>query len=372
MNPIAASNITISSAISATVPVTLYLSRNTTNGNRNVKVDLQCSSGGTTLTQTRTLNLNATITAYAFALPLAGTLTCAQGNYWNLTVSQTSGTDSTRVYPQSGGNPSHVDLPATTVINVNSIGFYNATYPGGSAITTVAPGTTVYIQAVVSDPFGSYDIFPAGGTAPTITIKDPSNNTLVNAVAMTLVATDPATPSLTKTFQYQYTVPVSPTGNWSVSVKATEGTEGTVTDTAYATMTVALPNLSIVKYADKASAAPGDIITYTETITNTGAGIAPSVVVTDSLGPYIQWGLNSYGAGVPFQFVNGTPSSGLTLGIPVYSNNSGSTWVYTPVSGGGGAPAGYDGTVTNWQIPMSGMMNANNASFTINYKVRVK
>ena len=64
--------------------------------------------------------------------------------------------------------------------------------------------------------------------------------------------------------------------------------------------------------------------------------------------------------------------TGLILGTPVYSNNNGTTWVYTPVSGGGGAPAGYDGNVTNWQIPMTGTMNANGANFTINYKVRVK
>jgi uncharacterized repeat protein (TIGR01451 family) len=368
MNPAAAAAITISPTVSATVPVTLYLSRDATAGNRSVTVNLQCSSGGTVLTQTLTLTtLTTTPIATTFNLPLAANLTCGQGYTWNLTVS-TSTALNTRVSPQSGGTPSHVDLPATTVISVNSIGFYNATYPGGSAITTVAPGTTVYIQAVVSDPFGSYDIV----NAPTITISNPSGTVIVNAAAMTLVATGTETPSLTKIYQYAYTVPASPLGNWSVSVKAAEGTEGTVTNTAYATMAVALPNLSIVKYADKASAAPGDIITYTETITNTGAGIAPSVVVTDSLSPYVQWGLNSYGAGVAFQFVQGAPASALTLGTPVYSNNNGATWVYTPVSGGGGAPAGYDGNVTNWSIPMSGMMNANGANFTINYKVRVK
>ena len=237
MNPVAASAITISSAISATVPVTLYLRRNTTTGNRNVKVDLQCSSGGTTLTQTRTLNLNGTVTAYAFALPLAGTLTCGQGNYWNLTVSQTSGTDSTLVYPQSGGNPSHVDLPATTVINVNSIGYYSDAYPVGSALTSVPVSSTVYIRAVVSDPFGSYDIV----NAPTITIKNSSGTTVVAAAAMTYKATGTETPSLTKTYEYSYAVPASPIGNWSVSVTATEGTEGTVTNTAYATMPVVTP-----------------------------------------------------------------------------------------------------------------------------------
>ena len=176
-----------------------------------------------------------------------------------------------------------------------------------------------------------------------------------------------------KIYQYAYTVPSgAASGNWSISVTATEGTEGTITNTGYASMMVAVPALTVLKSANKASVVPGNIITYTETITNTGAGTTTGVVVTDSLSPYIQWGLNSYGTGVAFQFVDGSPASGLTLGTSVYSNNSGSTWIYAPVSAGGGAPAGYDGNVTNWSIPMNGTMNANGANFTINYQVRVK
>jgi uncharacterized repeat protein (TIGR01451 family) len=129
--------------------------------------------------------------------------------------------------------------------------------------------------------------------------------------------------------------------------------------------------LTIIKTADKAAVVSGDIITYTIKIKNTGAGTATAIVIDDFLSPYIQWSMASY-SGAPFQFLDGVPASGLTLGTPVYSNNSGSTWVYTPVSGGGGAPANYDGNVTNWRIPMSGTMNANSASFTINYMVRVK
>jgi uncharacterized repeat protein (TIGR01451 family) len=180
--------------------------------------------------------------------------------------------------------------------------------------------------------------------------------------------------SLTKTYDYPFSVlSTYPAGTWSVSVTATEGTEGAVTNTAYATILVVIPPvLTVVKSASPSSVSPGQVLTYTITITNTSNGTATGVVATDSLSPYVQWGLNSYGTSVAFQFVDGTPASGLTLGTPVYSNNNGSTWVYMPVSGGGGAPAGYDSNVTNWQIPMSGTMNATGANFTINYKVRVK
>jgi len=129
MNPSAASDIIISSAVNATIPVTLYMARNSAGQTKNIEVDLQCSSGGTILTQTQSVNLTGTITAYTFNLPLTGTLTCGRGNSWNLKVSQTSGNDSTRVYPQSGGSPSYIRLPATTVVNVNSIQFYSGAIP---------------------------------------------------------------------------------------------------------------------------------------------------------------------------------------------------------------------------------------------------
>jgi len=366
MNPVDAASTTISSAVSATVPVTLYLARNATTGNRSVEVDLQCSSGGTTLTQTQTLTLTATAAAYSFALPLAGTVTCAQGNYWNLTVKNktTNNGYSIIVYPQSGGNPSHVDLPATTVINVNSIGLYSATYPSAASITSTAPGATVYIRAVVSDPFGSYDIV----NVPTITINNPSGTAIVTAAGMSLKATGTETPSLTKTFEYTFPVLSSyPTGNWSISVKATEGTEATVSNIGYASMTVGVPNVFILKSANTSSANPGDIITYTVQVKNTGVGTANTVTLTDAIGNYMAVPVTS-----SFSFTEGSPASGLTLGTPSYSKDSGSTWTYTPVSGGGGAAANYDGLVTNWKIIMNGTMNGNGGNFTVNYNFKVE
>ncbi len=117
---------------------------------------------------------------------------------------------------------------------------------------------------------------------------------------------------------------------------------------------------------------PGQSIVYTVQLVNFGAGTATGVVLKDDLSPYTALGLNSYGAGVVFQFSDGTPASGLSLGTPVYSSDNGATWTYSPVSGGGGAPAGYDGNVTNWKIPMTGTMNANGATCTLRYQMQVK
>jgi uncharacterized repeat protein (TIGR01451 family) len=135
------------------------------------------------------------------------------------------------------------------------------------------------------------------------------------------------------------------------------------------------PVLTIVESASPSPTLnPGQVITYNVLVTNTAAtaGVATTVLVTDSLCPYVSFGLNSYGTGVPFKLTNGAPSAGVSLGTPVYSMNNGATWTYTPVSGGGGAPAGYDMNVTNWQIPITGTMNANGANFTINYTAIAK
>ena len=54
-----------------------------------------------------------------------------------------------------------------------------------------------------------------------------------------------------------------------------------------------------------------------------------------------------------------------------YSDNDGATWTANPTSGQGGAPAGYDATITNWRINMQGNM-ATSGTFTLRYRVRVE
>jgi uncharacterized repeat protein (TIGR01451 family)/fimbrial isopeptide formation D2 family protein len=361
LSPVLQSAVTISSG---NISVPLYLSTNAAGTYANV-VTLYC--GGTsvaTLTSNTALTTATPTTATTFTLLHATSYTCTAGNAWSLSI--TNNYNSTtqhdiRVWPApSTGKYSDVILPSQNVINVDSLGFYSASYlsGGGTAITVPAPGQTVYIRSTVSDPFGSYDI-----TGAAVTITGPSTNVTYSMPQVY------DSGFAKKIYEYAYSFPA--TGTWTVKVVATEGTENTVTHSLTETLTVAEPSLLVVKSANKTSVAPGDIITYTVLVTNTTAGTATNVVLKDLLSPYIQWGLNSYGAGIAFQFTDGTPASGLTLGTPVYSNNSGSTWVYTPTSGGGGAPAGYDDNVTNWQIPMNGTMNANGANFTINYKVRV-
>lgn len=132
------------------------------------------------------------------------------------------------------------------------------------------------------------------------------------------------------------------------------------------TLTIAppSPSLMVVKSANTASASPGQTITYTLTFVNSGAGDATDVVLNDAMSPYTAFGLDTYGPGIAFQFTDGSPASGLSLGTPVYSDDGGTTFGYAPASG-------FDGNITNWQMPMTGIMNSS-GGFTLRYQVQIK
>ncbi|HEV7364629.1 MAG TPA: autotransporter-associated beta strand repeat-containing protein, partial [Gemmatimonadales bacterium] len=86
------------------------------------------------------------------------------------------------------------------------------------------------------------------------------------------------------------------------------------------------------------TAPPGTDLTYTMTFTNAGGSAAHAVVLTDSVSINSDFKVGSV--------TSSLGSTGLTV-IVAYSNDGGSTWMYTPTSGAGGAPAGYDRQVTH-------------------------
>jgi uncharacterized repeat protein (TIGR01451 family) len=323
LSPVLQLNSTLSPAVNSTVPVYLVLRRGTANGNRSITVNLQCSSGGTTLTQTQTVALTNTRTLYTFNLPLGANLMCLAGNTWNLRVTNNSGADSVRFYPYDAGPPvirSYAFLPTTTVINVDSVALYDAAYPGGSVAASVAPGATVFVRSVISDPFGSFDI-----TGATATITDSLGAVQVNAAAMTQVADSGAA---TKTYEYTYVVPGGgPAGSWTVRVDGAEGTEGSVSDYAQTALTVVvpMPNLLMLKSVSTVSdpvngavnpkAIPGATMLYTILVTNSGPGAADNntLVITDPVPANTTMYVDT-GPGDPVTFsCSAVPPCGLTF-----------------------------------------------------------
>jgi uncharacterized repeat protein (TIGR01451 family) len=139
---------------------------------------------------------------------------------------------------------------------------------------------------------------------------------------------------------------------------------------AAATLNVITPTLTVQKTAGSATVSPDQEIDYTVRIVNPNPFSINNVAAIDTISPYTALKLGS------FQLLDSIPASGLTMGggVVSYSENNGVTWSYLPVSGRGGQPAGYDGSVTNWKIDMNPAeaMNGNNGTFSIRFIVRVR
>lgn len=258
-----------------------------------------------------------------------------------------------------------LNFPSSTVINVDQVQSYDDASPAGTASSTYSPGDSVYIQAVVSDPFGSADI-----TSATITITDAGSNAVVSSATMTEIGTTGGT----KTYQYQYDIAgFPPQGSWSILVTANEGTEGTISDSGIATFAVYNPpSLLTVISVNTATASPGDSVVYSVLTTNIGTGNAINVVVTNKVGRFTALRLDTYGADMPLTCSADCPGSGLSLGTPMFSDDDAATFTYTPVSGGGGAPANYDSNVTHWSVPMIGSLPGSSTSFALQYEMKVR
>lgn len=125
-----------------------------------------------------------------------------------------------------------------------------------------------------------------------------------------------------------------------------------------------VPSVALQKSVTPNSAAqliPGADLAYTIGFTNTGSAGASSLVVTDPIPPNTDFKIGSA--------TSSLGTTGLTVAL-AYSNDNGTTWTYTPVSGGGGAVAGYDRLVTNIKWTFTGSLsqtspnNAGNVGFT--------
>ena len=363
------------------------LSANTT---RNVTVTFANSTLGTlaTVTQNITAVPTGAPAAYVFTLNLPAAVTAPIGSAFTLTVANnTANANRTvNVWPISGPNISRIELNSATIINVDSVLDYTTAYPGVTTATTFLRGSTVFVRAVVSDPFGSFDI-----TQARITIIDSNSTTQVSSAAMTQVADSGAA---TRTFEYSYAVPANAAlGGWTTRVVATEGTEATpVTDLGVGSFTVylPLPTLVISKTSQVISdpyrnvtnplRIPGSVQLYTILVRNTGPGTVDSnsLVITDPIATDAAMYVSTV-SGNPVVFVDGTPpnQSGLTYVYATsvsYSSQpgGGAPFTYTPVPD----PGGFDPNVRGVRIAPTGVMNAAagpaSPQFTIQFRIRVQ
>ena len=364
------------------VPVFLCLDRQSAGGNRDVTVTL--SSTGPTTATLGSATLNNILGSNGWQQVQFNVPVAAQTLLSNSVLRLTLANDTTqsfrrlRATTQQGGCPddSRVELNANTVINVESVATFDAPYAGGAAQTVVFDdGTTTYhARTVISDPFGSFDI-----TGASFELLDNGGSVVVGPVSMGAPVLDDVAAG-ERTYEYAFTVPAYTGSPYTLRVTADEGTEGTVQDIGVSGLQVRPrpPLLSVSKVVSTvaggpaaANADPGQTLFFTLQIANMGTGPATSVEIEDAFRQFLALGIDSYGAGQPFLFIDGSPSSGLSLGTPEYSNDDGSTYTYSLVDGANGAAAGFDGEVTNFRLPMTGSMPPG-SSFSLRYQMIVE
>jgi len=112
-------------------------------------------------------------------------------------------------------------------------------------------------------------------------------------------------------------------------------------------------------------AAQNALLTYSIAYTNTGGTHSSNLVVADGIPANTDFKVGSA--------TNAPETSGLTAVI-AYSNDNGATWTYTPVSGGGGAVAGYDRSMTKVRWAFTGNLGqtAPNNTGSVGFTVRIR
>ncbi|MCR9278628.1 MAG: hypothetical protein NXH85_11690 [Pseudomonadaceae bacterium] len=358
------------------MPVVLQMRRSGNNATRNIRVTLSYQQGATTtfigcqdvsIAGTGSTGLSNAQTRQFVVAVAPGDSACNPGIQAPLTIplgaelivavdnEPNAGFNGQAifVYPfdVATSRTSRVELPATTVINVDSLATFDAAFPAVTTPSNFGTGESVFLRAVVSDPFGTFDI-----SSVTYRILDP-NGTLADSGNLALVQDSGAAIA---TFEASYTVPaVGPQGLWNIEVTANEGTEGTVSHSIGASFGVFDANVALAKAVRVLSdnvtnttnpkGIPGAQIEYVITASNLGSLDLDtgSVIIRDTLPAQIRLFLGA--PPNPIALVDGAQPSGLTLNFTSlasttddvsFSNDGGATFI-TPLVDGNG----FDATV---------------------------
>jgi uncharacterized repeat protein (TIGR01451 family) len=275
-----------------------------------------------------------------------------------------------------------VAVPAGTVPGANPVSFTATSTANPTVSDTIADQVTVNTLASVDFSPDQTGSSTAGGTiaySHTITntgnVGDTFDLTYLSSQGWNYIFYDAGVPVTTVTLAagasvnitVRLTVPAGATvGTVETGVLTATGQVTLVLDSATDVTTIVAGSLQLTKSVLPAGAQlPGTDLTYTVDYQNIGATDLTNIVVYDAIPTYTQIQVGSA--------TTGTPPAGIT-GITVeYSDDNGATWVYVPVSGAGGAPAGYDATVTNVRYTFTGVLSAGAASTVgIGFTVRIQ
>lgn len=225
----------------------------------------------------------------------------------------------------------------------------------GSIVTDTVPAVITSVTWTCGTPTLSATCGAASGSGNTIntTANLPIGATLTYTVTGTLSVS--ATGTLANTASI-----VAPASGVSDPTDLSRTGAGNNSATDSDTIT-AIPSVALVKSVNPTgNQIPGTDLTYTIAFTNNGGVAARSLVISDPIPANTDFKVGSV--------TSSLGTTGLTVAV-AYSNNNGTSYAYTPVSGGGGAAAGYDRNVTNVRWTFTGNLsqtppnNAGSVSF---------
>lgn len=257
---------------------------------------------------------------------------------------------------RSTSNPATSDT-ITDTVTINSfaaVNFFpdqNGTgTPGGSVRYTHTLANTgnvadTFALSFVSSQGWSYLFFDA--------LNNPINSVFVDAGASVTVTVQIFIPAAAAIGTVE-TGTVTATGNVTL-----------VSDDVVDVTVITAGDLQITKsVAPLGAQVPGTELTYTTGYQNLGTDSLTAIVIVDAVPAFTQFRVGSAN--------NGTPPASITGVTAEYSNDGGATWGYTPVSGGGGAPANFDGAVTHVRFVLAGVLEPGGAAGVgVSFVVRI-
>jgi uncharacterized repeat protein (TIGR01451 family) len=350
------------------------------------------TSGVVTVTDTLPAGLTASAISGTGWTCVLGTLTCTRNTVLavgasypvitvTVNVSNNAAASVTNSVTVSGGGESNAsNNTATDPTTVNQLPDLTIAKSHTGNFTQGQVGAT-YSITVTNSGFASTsgvvtvtDTLPVGLTATAIS---GTGWTCVlgtlTCTRNTVLAVGASYPVITVTVNVSLSAPTSVTNSVTVSGGGESNVSNNAANDPTTINAAAPPNIGLVKSVVPSGAqVPGTDLTYTIVYTNSGGQPATNFVVVDpnmaNADP-----LERVFHNVDFKVLTMASNPGTTGLVAAfeYSNNGGATWTYTPVSAGGGAPAGYDRNVTNVRWSFTGSLshlapnNSGNVSFTV-------
>jgi uncharacterized repeat protein (TIGR01451 family) len=353
------------------------------------------TSGTVTVVDTLPAGLTATAISGTGWSCVLGTLTCtrsdalaAGSSYPVITVTVTVANNAASsvinsVSVSGGGQTNTTNDTATNPTTINQLPDMTITKSHVGNFTQGQVGATYSITATnsgfaaTSGTVTVVDTLPAGLTATAI------SGTGWACVLGTLTCTrsdalaaGSSYPVITVTVNVALSAPASVTNSANVSGGGQTNTSNDTVNDPTTINAAAPPSIGLVKSVSPGGTQqPGTDLLYTIVYTNTGGQPATNFVVIDP-NPANAVPAERVFNNVDFKVgsLTSSPGSSGLVATFAYSNDGGTTWTYTPVTGGGGAPAGYDRAVTNvrWSFAGSLSQTGPNNTGSVSLTVRIR